>query len=37
MCKNIPEWRKEYPDCIKSDSTKNDLYLKIVCNSMSGV
>ena len=35
--KNIHEWRKEYPDCIKSDSTKNDLYLKIVCNSMSGV
>ena len=34
--KNINEWRKEYPDCIKSDSRKNDLYLKIVSNSMSG-
>ena len=34
--KNINEWRKEHPDCTKSDSTKNDLYLKIVSNSMSG-
>ena len=34
--KNISEWRKEYPDCTNSDSKKNDLYLKIVSNSMSG-
>ena len=34
--KAISEWQKEYPDCTKSDSKKNDLYLKIVSNSMSG-
>jgi hypothetical protein len=34
--KNISEWRKEHPDCTDSDSTKNDLYLKIVSNSMCG-
>ena len=34
--KNISEWRKEYPDCTDSDSKKNDLYLKIVSNSMCG-
>jgi hypothetical protein len=34
--KNIGEWRKEYPDCTESDSKKNNLYLKIVSNSMSG-
>jgi hypothetical protein len=34
--KNISEWTKENPDCIKSESKKNDLYLKIVSNSMSG-
>jgi hypothetical protein len=34
--KNINEWKKTYPDCTKSDSKKNDLYLKIVSNSMSG-
>ena len=34
--KNIREWRKEYPDCTDSDSKKNDLYLKILSNSMSG-
>jgi len=32
----IPEWRKKYPDCHEYDSTKNDLYLKIVSNSMCG-
>ena len=25
------------PDCTHSDSVKNDLYLKIVSNSMSGI
>jgi hypothetical protein len=34
--KNISEWRKEHPDCINFESKKNDLYLKIVSNSMSG-
>jgi hypothetical protein len=32
----IPEWKKKYPDCHEYDSTKNDLYLKIVSNSMCG-
>jgi hypothetical protein len=35
--KNINEWKKENPDCIHSDSKKNNLYLKIVSNSMSGL
>jgi len=34
--KNIKEWRNEYPDCTSSNSKKNDLYLKIVSNAMSG-
>jgi hypothetical protein len=34
--KNISEWTKEHPDCTQYDSTQNDLYLKIVSNSMSG-
>ena len=34
--KNIKEWRNEYPDCTSADSKKNNLYLKIVSNSMSG-
>lgn len=33
---NISEWIKLYPDCTQSDSCKNDLYLKIMLNSMSG-
>jgi len=35
--KQIGEWRKKYPDCMDSDSRKNDIYLKIVSNSMSGL
>jgi hypothetical protein len=35
--KKISEWRQKYPDCTDSDSRKNDLYLKIVGNSMSGL
>jgi hypothetical protein len=35
--KQIGEWRKKYPDCTDSDSIKNDTYLKIVSNSMSGL
>lgn len=34
--KNIKEWRNENPDCTSADSKKNNLYLKIVSNSMSG-
>jgi hypothetical protein len=35
--KQINEWKKKYPDCTDSESRKNDLYLKIVGNSMSGL
>lgn len=35
--KNINEWRKENPDCTNAESKKNNLYLKIVSNSMSGL
>jgi hypothetical protein len=35
--KKISEWRNKYPGCMASDSKKNDLYLKIVGNSMSGL
>lgn len=35
--KAISEWKKHYPDCIDAESKKNNLYLKIVSNSMSGV
>jgi hypothetical protein len=34
--KQISEWRKKYPDCTDPDSRKNDLYLNIVSNAMSG-
>lgn len=34
--KQITEWIKKYPDCIDSESKKNDQYLKIVSNAMSG-
>ena len=35
--KMIGEWRNKYPGCMASDSRKNDLYLKIVGNAMSGL
>jgi len=35
--KQISKWKDNYPNCIKSDSKKNDLYLKIVSNSMNGL
>ena len=35
--KQINQWKDNYPDCIKSESKKNDLYLKIVSNSMNGL
>ena len=34
--KQIKEWRDKNPDCTDSDSKKNNLYLKIVSNSMNG-
>ena len=35
--KQIKNWKNKYPDCTSSDSRKNDLYLKIVSNSMNGL
>lgn len=35
--RQICEWKKEHPDCTDSESKKNDLFLKIVSNSMSGL
>jgi hypothetical protein len=35
--KQISKWKDKYPDCVKSSSKKNDLYLKIVSNSMNGL
>jgi len=35
--KQIKNWCEKYPDCTKSNSKKNDLYLKIVSNSMNGL
>ena len=35
--RQISEWRKKHPDCTDPDSKKNDLYLNIVSNAMSGI
>jgi hypothetical protein len=35
--KKIMEWRETNPDCTNSESKKNNLYLKIVSNSMNGI
>ena len=35
--KQISEFQKLYPDCAISNSNKNNMYLKIVSNSMSGL
>lgn len=35
--KQISKWREENPDCTNADSKKNNLYLKIVSNSMCGI
>jgi hypothetical protein len=35
--KQIKHWRDKNPDCTNSDSKKNNLYLKIVSNSMNGL
>jgi hypothetical protein len=32
----ITEWKKQHPHCNEYDSNKNDLFLKIVSNSMNG-
>ena len=34
--KQIGEWRKAHPGCSEANSNKNDFYLKIVSNAMSG-
>ena len=34
--KQIKGWKDKNPDCTNSDSKKNNLYLKIVSNSMNG-
>jgi hypothetical protein len=34
--KKITEWRENNPECTNSESKKNNLYLKIVSNSMNG-
>ena len=34
--KQIPLWQKENPDCFDSSSKKNDQYLRIISNAMSG-
>ena len=35
--KQIKQWREKYPDCTDSESKKNNMYLKIVSNSMNGL
>ena len=35
--KNIVEWKNTNPHCTDADSQKNNLYLKIVSNSMCGL
>ena len=35
--KQINKWKNANPDCVNSDSKKNNLYLKIVSNSMCGI
>ena len=34
--KQIKNWREQNPDCTDAESKKNNLYLKIVSNSMNG-
>lgn len=35
--KQIKHWKDKNPDCTNADSKKNNLYLKIVSNSMNGL
>jgi hypothetical protein len=34
--KQIKHWKEKHPNCTNSESNKNNLYLKIVSNSMNG-
>jgi hypothetical protein len=34
--KQIQSWKEKYPGCTDADSRKNDMYLKIMLNAMSG-
>ena len=34
--KKISDWTQQYPECKDPESRKNDLFLKIVSNCMSG-
>ena len=35
--KQINQWKAKNPNCTDSGSRKNDMYLKIVSNSMNGL
>ena len=35
--KQIKNWKEKHPDCTDADSKKNNLWLKIVSNSMNGL
>jgi hypothetical protein len=35
--KQIKNWRDKHPDCTDADSKKNNMWLKIVSNSMNGL
>ena len=35
--RQIQQWKNKYPDCVDSESKKNNLYLKIVSNCMNGL
>ena len=35
--KQIQHWREKNPNCLNADSKQNNLYLKIVSNSMNGL
>jgi len=35
--KQIKSWKEKHPDCTNSESKNNNLYLKIVSNSMNGL
>jgi hypothetical protein len=35
--KVIQEWKKQYPDCVYSDSKKSDQYNKIILESIGGI
>jgi hypothetical protein len=35
--KQIKNWKEKHPDCTDADSKKNNMWLKIVSNSMNGL